>query len=178
MKYVALLRGINVGGNSKVDMKQLKGAFERIGFTEVRTYINSGNIIFSNTKHSESKLIQLIEAEILKEFGFEVKVVIRTQKQIEAISKTLPAEWVNNELMKCDVMFLWDEVDDESILRNLPMRKEFDDLKYIPGVVIWRVDRDKVTKSGLLKIIGTKYYKLMTIRNCNTVRKLSSLMNE
>src|SRR5882757_2770930 len=111
MIYVALLRGINVGGNSRVDMKQLKAAFEQAGMSSVTTYINSGNVIFVDKSHTPQALVQKLEKIIEKEFGFAVKVLLRDIRTIKAIVAALPDTWKNDDTMKCDVMFLWEAVD-------------------------------------------------------------------
>jgi uncharacterized protein (DUF1697 family) len=178
MVYVALLRGINVGGNSKISMKELAETFSELGFQHIKTYINSGNIIFSDTSHTPSKLVSLLEVAIKKDFDLEIKVVVRDLKAISNITKSLPKTWLNDSTMKTDVMFLWEEIDSPKVLNELPTKPEIDEVKYVPGAILWRVDRENVTKSGMLRIIGTKLYKQMTIRNCNTVRKLHALMQE
>jgi uncharacterized protein (DUF1697 family) len=83
--YVALLRGINVGGRNKVDMKQLKAVFEEAGATEVRTYINSGNVVFSSPVRSRARLARLLEDAIRRRFGFEVDLLVRDVKSMRAI---------------------------------------------------------------------------------------------
>lgn len=176
MIYVALLRGINVGGNSKVDMKTLKSLFEDLGLQNVRTYINSGNIFFASEQKSKDLLCNKIELAIEKRFGFKVNVLIKTQTEILNISKHLPGNWLNNTEMKCDVIFLWDNINKKEILDQLTIKPGIDDVKYTDGAILWRVDRDKVTKSGLLKIIGTPIYKSSTVRNCNTFRKIKEIM--
>src|SRR4051812_6155577 len=108
MIYVALLRGINVGGNNKIAMSELKATFEKAGMTNVSTYINSGNVIFEDTSHSIPQLTKVIESAIERDFGFAVKVLIRDLPAMEAVIKTLPDAWVNDDAMKCDVMFLWE----------------------------------------------------------------------
>lgn len=176
MTYVALLRGINVGGKNKVDMAQLKALFERLGLESVKTYINSGNVVFQDSKYTKSELPGLLEAEIEKEYGFSVKVLIRTAKDIEHIVTTLPDSWVNDATMKCDVMFLWEDVDSPKVLDQLTIKSGIDEVKYVPGTILWCVDKKLVTRSGLMKIVGSELYQHMTIRNCNTVRKLHGLM--
>lgn len=178
MTYVALLRGINVGGNNKVDMKQLKMVFEELGFTNVKTYINSGNVIFQTKSQAKEKLTQSLEKAIEKEFGFSVKVVIRTFKEIKQVVEILPSSWLNNDTMKCDVMFLWPAVDSPKVIKELIIKDDIDEVMYMPGTILWRVDRDKVTRSGIMKLVGTKLYAQMTIRNCNTAKKLYQLMQE
>jgi uncharacterized protein (DUF1697 family) len=175
MIYTALLRGINVGGNSKIDMKTLKKVFEDLGMNNVKTYINSGNVIFESELSSDP-LVKKIEKEIESEFKISVKVLIKDINEIRKINDALPKSWLNNDEMKSDVMFLWDEVDSKSVLEELPTKEDIDEVKYVKGAVLWRVDRDKVTRSGISKIVGTKLYKQMTVRNCNTLRKLLEMM--
>ncbi|MES2437127.1 MAG: DUF1697 domain-containing protein [Patescibacteria group bacterium] len=177
MKYVALLRGINVGGNNKVEMSRLKKLFESMGYTNVLTYINSGNIIFE-TKGTTEALAKTIDAAIEKEFKIPVTVVVRTQKEIEKLDDAVPATWVNDESMKTDIMFLWKEFDSKDVVKQLTIKPDIDDVKYLPGAIVWRVDKNKVTKSGLMKIVGTELYKKMTIRNVNTLHKLKMLMED
>lgn len=176
MKYVALLRGINVGGNSKVEMKQLKTTVENLGLESVKTYINSGNILFSDSKHTPAQLVTLLEQAIEKQCGFSVRVLLRDQNALAKIYHALPETWQNNTEMKCDVLFLWDTVDAPNILDTLQIREGIDEVRYLPGAILWRVDRKDIGKSGLLKIVGTPFYKQVTIRNCNTTRKLHALM--
>lgn len=176
MTYVALLRGINVGGNNKVDMKLLKAAFERVGMCSVVTYINSGNVIFSDDAYAPSELVLILEKAIEQEFGFAVKVLLRDADSMKAVAEVLPDEWHNNEAMKCDVMFLWDEANTPEVLNQLTIMPGIDTVKYVNGAILWHVDRQNLTQSGQQKLVGTKLYKQMTIRNCNTTRKLLELM--
>lgn len=178
MIYVALLRGINVGGNNKIDMKLLKETFERLGLKSVKTYINSGNIIFSDKKHSAKKLTELLETAIKQDFGLDIKVLLRDSRNFKAVTEALPSGWTNDALMKSDVMFLWPDCDSPKILEQLTINPEIDDVKYVEGALLWSVDRKKVTKSGMMKLAGDKLYKNMTVRNCNTVRKIMNLIQE
>ena len=177
MIYVVLLRGINVGGNNKVEMPRLKVTFECLGLKDVRTYINSGNVIFKDSR-TPATLVPQIESAIENEFGFAIKVVLRDLANITRVAGTLPSTWVNDATMKCDVMFLWESYDSARVLDQLVVKPSIDDVKYVPGAILWRVDKSNVTRSGLMKIAGTDLYKHMTIRNCNTVRKLLGLMQD
>lgn len=173
MVYLALLRGINVGGKSKVEMGRLKQMFERLGFTNVKTYINSGNVIFrSNTMPD----LAMIERAIQADFGFAVPVLLRDLKSMQKLVNSIPDSWVNSEIMRCDVMFLWDEIDKPEILKSIPAKPSIEDVVYLPGAVVWRIDRKNVKRGAIPKIIGTGVYKQVTIRNASTVRKLSELM--
>jgi uncharacterized protein (DUF1697 family) len=176
MIYVALLRGINVGGKNKMAMPRLKRTFEEVGLTDVTTYINSGNVIFKDSRRKPATIISALEKAIEQDFGFQIKLLIRDLAAIRKTIKALPDNWTNDNSMKCDVMFLWDGFDRKDILDDLKIKPDIEDVVYVPGAIIWRVDRPNVTRSGMIKLIGTDLYKGMTIRNCNTVRKLAELM--
>lgn len=178
MIYAALLRGINVGGNNKIEMAKLKLLFEALGFSNIKTFIASGNVIFGTDKEDSDALSKRIESAIKKKFGTEVRVLLRDIKNVDKIIKALPDSWVNDANTKCDVIFLWESVDKKSILKELPFNPKIEEVKYIPGAVLWRIDRVNATKSRMFKIVGTKLYQEMTVRNCNTVRKIYTLMEE
>lgn len=142
----------------------------------VKTYINTGNVIFSSTIRSRARLATLLEDAIAREFDLNIDVVVRDLKSIRAVVDAIPADWTNDQRMKCDVMFLFDDVARASILKEVPAKPEVDDVRYMSGALIWSVDRKNVTRSGMMKLAGTPLYKQMTIRNCNTARKLLQLM--
>ncbi|WP_313804081.1 DUF1697 domain-containing protein [Cytobacillus sp.] len=178
MVYVALLRGINVGGKNKIDMKLLKQTFEQVGMNDVLTYINTGNIIFSYNGLTKTELSRILEEAIHGDFGLQIKVVVRSFNDVSGIINAIPDTWKNDKDMKSDVMFLWDEIDDESVLMNLVIKPDIDTVKYVPGAILWSVDKKNVTKSGMTKIIGSKLYKQVTVRNVNTARKIYTLMQD
>ncbi|MDQ0154835.1 DUF1697 domain-containing protein [Robertmurraya andreesenii] len=176
MVYVALLRGINVGGKNKIDMKLLKQSFEKAGMNDVMTYINTGNIIFSHNSQNKTELSRILEEAIHHDSGYQIKVVILSIDDVSRIIRAIPETWRNDKDMKSDVMFLWDEIDDESVLEKLVIKPDIETVKYVPGAILWSVNKKNVTKSGMTKIIGTKIYKQVTVRNVNTARKIYELM--
>lgn len=177
MIYVALLRGINVGGNNKVEMKRLKATFERVGMADVLTYINSGNVIFQSNEEDEKKLASILEKAIEAEFGFYVKVLVRSRTTMNAIAEQLPDAWVNDAGTKTDVLFLWEGYDTPDTMKLLSVKPEIDRILYTPGAILWSVDRANVTRSGLVKIVGTDLYRHVTVRNATTFRKLISIID-
>lgn len=176
MKYVAFLRGINVGGNKKVEMKKLKTLIESLGYTNVSTYINSGNVIFETNERRVQTIAKKIEALLAKQLGFEVRVVVRDKANMQNLVKAIPRGWSNDEHQKSDILFLWDKFDSKTSLRLIAQTSGIDSLIYVPGAILWNIDRSKYSKSGMHKFIGTVLYKHMTARNVNTVRKLAELM--
>lgn len=178
MVYVALLRGVNVGGHNKVDMKELTAVFSAAGMTSARAYINSGNVIFASQLDGTARIAAVLEGAIEQRFGLAVRVLVRSIAEVRSVVEALPAEWSNDGDAKCDVFFLFDDVDAPSILDRLEFDPEIEDVRYTPGAVIRRIDRKNAAKSKLTRVVGTPLYQQMTVRNCNTARKLLELMSE
>ncbi len=178
MIYVALLRGINVGGNNMIDMKRLKQVFIDSGLQSVVTYINSGNVIFYAVEYTKEQLIELIEKAILENFQLQIKVVLRSIEDFHTMMSRVPESWRNDQDMKCDVLFLWEDVDSPTLLTELTVKPDIDTVIYTPGAVLWAVDKINVTKSGSMKLVGTNLYKKMTVRNINTARKIYLIMQK
>lgn len=172
MRYIALLRGINVGGNHTVGMKGLAALFESLGCSNVSTYINSGNVFFES-KESRKAFTMKIRAGLSREYDFEIPVLIKTEAEMRSIADAIPEEWRNNATHKTDVAYLFPEIDSERILDELPVNKEFIDVRYVSGAIYWTVDRSNYNKSNLNKIISHRLYQYMTIRNINTARFLA-----
>lgn len=171
-KYVALLRGINVGGNKKVEMSKLKKAFEDMEYQNVSTYINSGNVIFEGKDTNISK----IEAKLKKTFDFPIQVLVCDAKTIEKIVQEIPKNWQNDKEQKTDILFLREGYDTKKSLSLIESNPRVDTLVYINDAIVWHINRKNYNKSGMNTFIGTELYKNMTARNINTVRKLAKLM--
>lgn len=176
MKYVALLRGINVGGKNKVEMKKLTLAFEEAGMTSVTTYINSGNVVFVSTNDYKETIAATLERVIFSHFDLQIHVLVYSSDEFLKIAQSVPESWSNDQAMKSDVLFLWQDIDDETIVNRLPIKLDIDRVIYVPGAILWSVDKDMVVKSGIGKLVGTALYRRMTVRNVNTVRKISALL--
>lgn len=175
MKYVALLRGINVGGNNKVPMAELRETVGRIGGEDVRTYINSGNVIFDHDLGPASRVAALIEDAVVTDFELEIRVLVLDAAEICRIADAIPETWTHDKIVRTDVIYLWDDLDSPGVIDDLPIREGIDQVVYVPGAILWRVDYENLTKSWKGKIVGTQPYKSMTIRNANTARKLAAL---
>ena len=172
MDYMALLRGINVGNSIKINMKELKTLFEQCGFSNVSTYINSGNVIFKSNDKKNS-ITENIEKALHITSGNEVKVLVKTKSEMVKIANSIPGDWQNNDDQRTDEVYLFESLDNENIINELPVKKEYIQLIYVKGALIWNVRREDYNKSHLNKIISHKAYKDMTIRNVNTARYLA-----
>ncbi len=175
MVYVAFLRGINVGGKAIVSMVAIKEALADLGLSDVRTYINSGNVMFSTRASATQKLGTRIEEALELRIGMPIKVLVMDHKALKKLIDAIPRNWVDDKTMRTYVLLLWKELDDHKILEWLPVRPGVDNVLYAPGAVIWQVDRKDIAKSRMNRIIGTPNYKLITIRSANTMRKLNEL---
>jgi uncharacterized protein (DUF1697 family) len=174
IKYVALLRGINAGTLRRVEMGTLRQLFERLGYTQVSSYLNSGNILF-DAGEDASEIHRKVETSLKEELGFEIPTLIKSDTELQGILNAIPATWQNDSMQRTDVAFLFPEIDTEKILSDLPVKRDFINLRYIPGAVIWNLDRKNLNKSHLSKIISHPHYQLMTVRNVNTARYLAGV---
>ena len=175
MTYVAFLRGVNVPGKVPVSMAAIKEVLVALGLSDVRTYINSGNVIFSTRASDAKQLTARIENALEQHTGIAINVLVMDHKSLKKIVDAIPGHWVDDKTMRTYVLLLWKELDNRGILDRLPNKPGIDELKYTPGAVIWRVDRENVGKSQMTRIVGTPTYKKISIRSANTVRKLNEL---
>jgi len=176
MKYIALLRGINVGGNNKVSMAQLKLSFEALGFENVKTYINSGNVIFDATELSVAKLVEQCEAVIEKEFGFHVVCSVISAKDLKSAITHAPEWWGLDDSDKHNAIFVIAPVTANEIMKTVGEAKpEYEKVEAYGSVIFWTAPFKTFGRSRYSKIVGTAAYKFVTIRNANTARKLAEL---
>jgi uncharacterized protein (DUF1697 family) len=174
MITVALLRGINVGGRNKISMAALRGTFERLGFQQVASYINSGNVIYHDPDPRDAT--PAIEAAIRKDFGLEIPVLLRDIVQMRKLSRALPGDWVNDRDVTANALFLWRSLDRPDIVKRVGAKPDLDEVRYVPGALLWRVSKSDLKRSGLMKLAGSELYRGMTVRNVNTVRKVTAIM--
>jgi uncharacterized protein (DUF1697 family) len=175
--YLALLRGINVGGNNIIKMADLKTCFETMGFTNVSTYIQSGNVIFTSEEVDQIKLEAQIEKVLSETFNYSSKVVVVSHQQLKAVVENTPDGFgLYPETHKYDVVFLKKPLTAESAIAEVVARKEVDSVFAINGVLYFSRTIANLTKSYLIKIITLPIYKFMTIRNWNTTSKLITMM--
>ena len=176
--FVALLRGVNVGGNNMISMKSLASSFEAIGFTQVTTYINSGNIVFASKENDARKLEGKIEQMLVKDFQLDSKVVVRSLSEMAQLIASLPQSWNTDRDWKYNVIFLRHTIDSEEILAELPIDSEIEELFYRPGTLLWSAQASEASRSKMVKLSTRKIFREMTVRNLNTTRKLHELMKQ
>lgn len=175
-RYVALLRGINVGGNNIIKMTALKASFEALGFGNVVTYIASGNVLFDSPKVDPKLLAAKLEKALSADFSYQSTVVVRAHSQLKTIVEKAPKGFGSKpDEFRCDVMFLKEPLTPAKALKELPLAEGVDAAWAGPGVIYFsRVDK-LASRSKLPKVVAMPIYKLMTVRNWNTTTKLLAL---
>jgi uncharacterized protein (DUF1697 family) len=179
MKFVALLRGINVGGKNKVPMAELKACFEELGCKNVQTYIASGNVIFDSNK-SASKLAEEIEEALPKKFKLDSELIttlVLSHDQLKKVISQAPKGFgTEPSKFHSDAIFLMGIASEEAFKIFSP--REGVDKVWQGDLVIYsqRLSAQR-TKSRLNRIMSSPLYKRMTIRSWATTAKLLELMN-
>ena len=176
--FVALLRGVNVGGNNIISMSSLKTSFEKMGFAGVSTYINSGNILFKAKERDARKLETKIEAMLSKEHKLGCKVVVRSFAEMADLVENLPKDWNGDELWKYNVIFLRHSIDSEKVLDSLALKPDIEKVVYHPGTLLWSARISDLSRTLISRLSSQKLFQDMTIRNTNTTRKLYELMKK
>lgn len=175
MRYVALLRGINVGGNTMIKMEELRTIFEALGFKNVVSYINSGNLAFDTQRASDARLAAKIEAAVEKHVGKPVRVMVREQKDIQRVLANNTFEGQYGSHKEMHVLFLRSELGKEQLswlAKTAPTGERFLSVGreiycHLPmGVADSYLGRGQFEK---------KLEVSVTARNWRTVQKLAEL---
>jgi uncharacterized protein (DUF1697 family) len=177
-RYVALLRGINVGGNNLIKMADLKACFEEHGFADASTYIASGNVLFASDVSSRA-LTGRIEKMLSQRFSYPASVVLRSQKQMKETVVGAPKGFgASPDEFRYDVIFLKEPLTAAKTLQDVPTREGVDEVHAGKGALYFSRLISKAAQSKLTRVIGMPIYKSMTIRNWNTTTKLLQLMEQ
>ena len=178
-RYVALLRGINVGGNNVISKEDLRACFEGLGYQSVRTYIQSGNILFQATSGTSGELCAEVEAALSRRFDYQAHAVVVSEADYSFALQQAPEEWGETDGYRHNALFVIGGATAEELLASVPpLHDEFEAATAAPGVIFWSVERDKVTRSSFTKLPTLPVYQQVTIRNHNTVRRLAELFQE
>lgn len=175
--YAAFLRGVNVGGKSIVSMTELKACFESLGYTHVRTYINSGNVIFDASGDSRALEID-IEGVLLKRFKIHTVVMIRSHHEMLGLLEHVPKKWLAAQGHTLEFLFLGRSIDKPDVLKEITPKDDIEELLYFPGALLWLFESTAKTSSNVLKINTTPLYQQISVRTSGTVRKMVELMGK
>jgi uncharacterized protein (DUF1697 family) len=177
VKYVALLRGINVGGKKLMKMAEVRECLEGRDFQHVATYIQSGNVLFESSKSDVAGLTAAMEKALTTTFGHEVPVFLRSQAQLKKIVTQAPAAWKTGQrALRQNVAFLRPPLTAKRALAEIDPKPGVDSVDAGDGVVYMSTVITRLTQSRLPKIVGTPIYADMTVRSYSTCQKILALM--
>ena len=175
--YVALLRGINVGGSNLIRMPALKACFETERLQDVATYIQSGNVLFTADRSSQQALTIRIEKALSRTFAYKARVVVRSFEQMRTIVHRAPKGFGERPAVhRYNVIFLKHPLTVDEALQSVAAKPGVDRVYAGEDVVYLSRLIAKATQSQLSRVVGKPAYQNMTIRNWNTTRKLLQLM--
>ena len=179
LKYLALIRGINVGGKNILPKKLLKQAFLDLGYSNVLTYIQSGNILFRSKETDLNRHVKNIEAIFSSRFSIQTRAVVYSETQYKTLVSNAPVKWGNDENFRHRIVFLMGDVTPEKIMKHLenPI-EEVESISSGSGVIYSSVSKDSLSKSVLRKFPLTQGYRQVTVRNHNTVYRLFTLFED
>jgi uncharacterized protein (DUF1697 family) len=176
MRYVALLRGINVGGKTLIKMADLRICLDELGLENVSTYIASGNVLFESGEGQAAQLETEIERAIEQQFGLPVKVVVLDREAYARIVRAIPKVWVVDASVRANVAFLRRGTDAKEVVGALQPDPAVEQVEAIDGAILWATKRDALNRSVIRKLIGGAVYKELTVRSLNTTLKLQELL--
>jgi uncharacterized protein (DUF1697 family) len=176
MKFVVLLRGINVGGKNIIKMTDLKKAVENAGFANVSTYIQSGNIIFESDENNISKIVEKLETSFFKDFVYNSLIIVKSYEQLKIIVSEVPSDWEKRNDLECYIAFIRGSISTREIMREIELKEDIDFIEAGEDVLYMSTLLNGLTRSRFTKLVTKKIYKDITIRNYNTARKLLDLM--
>ncbi|MBM6764576.1 DUF1697 domain-containing protein [Faecalicoccus pleomorphus] len=149
-RYVALLRGINISGKNKISMIELKQCFERLDYTEVKTYLNSGNVIFSSDETDRIKITSQIEEMIKNQFHLDIPVFITSKEKLEDILHHVPDWWENENKESYDnLVFIIPPATCKDVYNEIGEPKEgLEKVKEYKEIVFWSFSRKEYQKTN------------------------------
>lgn len=175
---VALLRGINVGGRNLVPMSELAACFRDAGYTDVRTYIQSGNVVFTADPATGPRLESALEGMLERRFGIPITVVVRSRDELEATVSAAPVDHGSADL-RSDVFFLKHPLTAEEALAQLPeLRAGVDSMAPGPGALYFSRVAACAGESRIAAFMGKAVFRRMTARNWRTTTTLLRMLDE
>lgn len=174
-RYVALLRGINISGKNKIPMAELKKEFEKLAFEEVKTYLNSGNVIFSSSENDTKRFISQIEGMIKNQFALDIPVFVISREALEDILHNAPEWWGNdNKEIYDNLIFIMPPAEFSDVYDEIgEPKKELEKIADYKDVIFWSFSRKDYQKTNWWsKTASANIGSKLTIRTANTVRKI------
>ena len=178
MIYLALLRGVNVGGNNKIDMRQLTSAFHEAGLRDILTYLNSGNVIFSSAL-DESAVKTICESAIAKNFGLSIAVAILTSHELADALANAPDWWGSAPGVKHNAIFVISPAKAQDVCAEVgEIKPAYERCACHGKLIFWSAPVETFSKTRWASVSKRATYQKITIRNANTAFKLADLIRK
>jgi uncharacterized protein (DUF1697 family) len=178
-QYLALLRGINVGGKNIIKMADLKTCLESLGLSDVATFIQSGNVVFRSPEKDKVKLIAKIEKALSERFSYVSRIVLVSARELKQVVDGAPSRFGEEpDAYRYDVIFLKAPLTAKQAMKSVRIKEGVDAAHAGKHVLYFSRLISKASQSYLTKIITLSIYQNMTIRNWNTTMKLLDLMEK
>ena len=174
-RYIALLRGINISGKNKISMPDLKTALTEKGFADVKTYLNSGNVVFSGDETDVVKLAEKIRAIIFEVFKLEIPVFVISQDELKDLLSKAPSWWgSDNKDIYDNLIFAIAPHSIEVVAEKIgEPTAELEKVQIYGNVAFWSFDRKLYAKANWWKKTANPGIgEMITIRTANTLRKI------
>ena len=174
---VALVRGINVGGKNLIDMPALAECFSDAGYHDVRTFAQSGNVLFTAEPATGPELEDAIERMLLERFGIPLLVVVRSRDELATVIAAAPADHGSPQL-RSEVFFLKHPLTAEAAYAALPkLREGVDAVAPGPGVLYFSRVAAQATKTRITRLMDMPVFQQMTVRSWRTTTRLSEMLD-
>src|SRR3989344_9303182 len=134
-KFVAFLRGINVGGKNIIKMADLKACFEKNNFQNISTFIQSGNVLFESDPKNIQELENTLEKILSKQFSYKSTILVRSESQINDVVENVPKNWKSRKDLRCYIAFIKEPVTSEQVLKEVVVKEGIDFVKAGPDVL-------------------------------------------
>lgn len=177
-RYIALLRGINISGKNKIAMAELKSGFMKLGYDDVLTHLNSGNVVFSIDKNDETVLADKIKHMIQEQFSLDIPVFVILQEKLQDILCNAPDWWgTDNKEIYDNLIFVIPNFTAEIIADKIgEPTKGLEQIYIYDNVIFWSFDKAKYAKANWWKkTANIGIGEAITIRTANTLRKIAKL---
>lgn len=171
-RWVALLRGINVGGRNLISMSDLKVCFESLGFDDVQTYIQSGNVLFSTRRLSRPRMLGDLKKALSRRFGYQARVALFSCHDFRSELDRAHDSWGVDPLARHNAMFLLDAVTVDDIRDELPPASGSERVSLGHRAIFWSAEMKSLHQTAMMKLAALPVYQQMTVRNANTTRRL------
>ena len=180
MKFIVLLRGINISGKNKIAMSELKKILESNNYSNVITYLNSGNVIL-NSDNSKEYIVDDIRTLIKKKFNLEIPVYVIDYLELKDILEHNPNWWgTNNKEIYDNIIFVMPPISSKDVFDSIgEPSKDIDKVEEYNNIIFWSFDLNNYKKSNWWKRTVTESVKdEITIRTANTMKKILELCNK